>query len=565
MAKKDSGMYYMGNDNLPNRNWQGEYTPKMIKELKEARQNILKFAERYFYIVNLDRGREKIKLYPAQKTALRAMRDNRFYILLASRQIGKSTLMTIYLLWQACFQNDQRILLVANKEATAIEIFSRVRMAYEELPNWLKPPVKEYAKTSMTLENGSRIGITTTTGTAARGQSVNCLVIDEMAFIEPHLVDEFWKSVYPIISSSKKSKAFICSTANGTQNLFYRIYNEAETNPDSAWAHGKIKWDEVPGRDEKWAAETRASIGSREAWLQEFECEWINSGESSIDDDLYELMETQVCEPKVTLDDGCYQIWEEATQGRIYSAGVDTAEGVGKDYSVVQIMDITDPAEVRQVAVYRNNKISPMEFSNKVYDILRNYGSPLALVERNNCGAQVVDRLLYDKGYPKLVSYGSTIAHRKKRMAGMIAHTNTKHKGILNMRYWLNDLKSIVMRDERTMKELRDFVRYPNGTWKARAGCNDDLVMALMYAYYILDPDICEQYFEIIEKDDTGRPKTIEAMDFGLSLFEDPTSIYTNEGMGNGNPELNPVFWGMDNDGPSDDYIDLIDQGYTPL
>jgi len=27
----------------------------------------------------------------------------------------------------------------------------------------------------MTLENGSRIGITTTTGTAARGQSVNCV------------------------------------------------------------------------------------------------------------------------------------------------------------------------------------------------------------------------------------------------------------------------------------------------------------------------------------------------------------------------------------------------------
>lgn len=86
-----------------------------------------------------------------------------------------STMMTIYILWQACFNADQRILLVANKEATAIEIFQRVRMAYEELPNWLKPPVKEYAKTSMTLENGSRIGITTTTGSAARGQSVNCV------------------------------------------------------------------------------------------------------------------------------------------------------------------------------------------------------------------------------------------------------------------------------------------------------------------------------------------------------------------------------------------------------
>ncbi len=567
MADKNDGSYYMGNENLPNRNWKGEYTPKMVKELKEAKKNILKFAERYFYIISLDRGKEKIKLYPAQKAALRDMRDERFYILLASRQIGKSTLMTIYLLWQACFNKDQRILLVANKEATAIEIFSRVRMAYEELPNWLKPPVKEYAKTSMTLENGSRIGITTTTGTAARGQSVNCLVIDEMAFIEPHLVEEFWKSVYPIISSSKKSKAFICSTANGTQNLFYKIYNDAETNPDSVWNRGKIMWNEVPGRDEKWAAETRASIGSDEAWRQEFCCEWINSGESSIDDELYEKMEKDICDPIAVLDDGCYKIWEEPDPSRFYAAGVDTAEGVGKDSSVIQVLDITDPAEIRQVAVYKNNKISPLEFSNKVYQILRNFGNPLALIERNNCGAQVVDRLLMDLGYPKIVSYGNRAAHRKNRMAGMIAHTNTKHKGIINMRYWMNDLHSIVMRDKDTLEEFRDFVRYPNGTWKAQRGKHDDLVMAMMYAYYVLENDICEQYFEILEKDDTGRPKIIEPMDFGVTLFEDATSIYNNSDMSI-SPDLNPVYWGM-SDGTDqemgDDYYDLIDAGFTPL
>lgn len=96
------------------------------------------------------------------------MRDNRFFILLASRQVGKTTLMTVYALWNACFNDDQRILIVANKEGTAIEIFKRVRMAYEELPNWLKPGVTEYGKTSMTLGNGTTIGISTTTGTAAR-------------------------------------------------------------------------------------------------------------------------------------------------------------------------------------------------------------------------------------------------------------------------------------------------------------------------------------------------------------------------------------------------------------
>jgi len=270
MSKKTNKTeFYLGNPNLPAADAVIAYEPWMIKELEKAKDNILYFAESFFHIINLDRGREKIKLHSCQKRVIRKMRDNRFFILLASRQIGKSTIMTIYMLWYACFMNDQRILLVANKESTAIEIFQRVRMAFEELPIWLKPGVKEYGKTSMTLDNGSRIGITTTTGTAARGQSVNLLIIDECAFIESHLVEEFWRSVFPIITSSKKSKVFICSTANGTDNLFHKIYDGAEKE-ENGWGYDKIMWDEVPGRDEKWASITRQALGSTEAWLQEF-------------------------------------------------------------------------------------------------------------------------------------------------------------------------------------------------------------------------------------------------------------------------------------------------------
>jgi tRNA(Met) C34 N-acetyltransferase TmcA len=184
MAKKEDVKFYMGNQNLPSKGSSFAYTPDQITELEKCSKNILHFAENYFFILNVDDGKKKIKLYKAQKRVLKKMMENRFFCLLASRQIGKSTLMTIYILWIANFFPDQRILLVANKESTAIEIFSRVRMAYEMLPNWLKSPVVEYAKTSMELENNSRISITTTTGTAARGQSVSVLIIDECAFIE---------------------------------------------------------------------------------------------------------------------------------------------------------------------------------------------------------------------------------------------------------------------------------------------------------------------------------------------------------------------------------------------
>jgi hypothetical protein len=95
-----------------------------------------------------------------------------------------STISTIFLLWTAIFQSDQRIMLVANKEATAKEIFKRMRMAYENLPNWLKAPVQYYGMESMELANGSKIGITTTTGTAGRGSSANLLFIDEADWIE---------------------------------------------------------------------------------------------------------------------------------------------------------------------------------------------------------------------------------------------------------------------------------------------------------------------------------------------------------------------------------------------
>ena len=546
MSKKSSKTeFYLGNPNLPAADARIAYEPWMVKEIQKAKDNILYFAENFFYIINLDRGREKISLHSCQKRAVRKMRDNRFFILLASRQIGKSTMMTIYILWQACFMDDQRILLVANKEATAIEIFQRVRLAFEELPVWLKPGVKEYGKTSMTLDNGSRIGITTTTGTAARGQSVNCLVIDEMAFIEPHLVEEFWKSVFPIITSSKKSKVFVCSTANGTDNLFYKLYDGAEKG-ENGWAYDRITWNEVPGRDEKWALNTKQAIGSIEAWLQEFECQFLSSGESSIDEALFHDMAQKCREAKIVLEDGNYKIWEEPDSSRIYAAGVDISEGVGIDASSIQIIDITDISDIRQVAVYHNRHIPPLEFANKVYTILRNWGSPLALIERNNCGAQVVDRLAFDMGYEKVVSYGAKVANRARPQMGMIAHTNTKYKGVMNMRYFINEIKAVHINDIDTLKELRDFVRYPNGTWKAKSGYHDDRVMSLIYALFILEKELTERYFDIIELDDHGKPLLLEPMDFGISLFEDPTSIYNDfELVGINNNYMSPVVFGM--------------------
>jgi hypothetical protein len=550
MPKKDTSKYYLGNENLPVKGSQFEYTPNQIKELSKCSKNILHFAENYFYILNIDDGKKKIKLYKAQKRVLRKMMDNRFFILLASRQIGKSTLMTIYILWMANFHSDQRILLVANKESTAIEIFSRVRMAYEMLPNWLKSPVVEFAKTSMELENNSRISITTTTGTAARGQAVSCLIIDEAAFIEPHLMEPFWASVFPIVSSSKKAKVFICSTPNGTGNLFYNIYTGSLENKNG-WQNDKILWNEVPGRDEKWVKEIKGGLASEEKWQQEFECKFLNSGTGSMSEESYNSMKQYIISPVEVLMDGKYKLFDKPQADRMYVAGVDTAEGIGGDFSCIKVLDITDLKNIIEVAEYYDNTIPVSEFANKVREVLSHWGDPLVCIERNNQGGQIADRLGYDMGYiNKIISWGAKLAGRKNtQLLGMVSSRNTKYNAVANARYYYNDKMVVEFRNEDSLNEVvKDFVKLPNDSWGAISGKHDDRTMALIWALMVLHDDIIDQYFSVDELDDCGKPCKISPLDYGLTYFENPTSIYTNEQIeGIENSQISPIYFGSSN------------------
>ena len=91
--KKKTKEIYMNNPSLPTAEAQFEWTPERIRELKKCKENLLYFAENYFYIINLDEGKQKIKLHSYQKKALRMIRDNRFSLFLFSRQSGKCLTM----------------------------------------------------------------------------------------------------------------------------------------------------------------------------------------------------------------------------------------------------------------------------------------------------------------------------------------------------------------------------------------------------------------------------------------------------------------------------------------
>jgi hypothetical protein len=564
MSRKTKKDIYMNNPALPTSEAQFEWTPERIAELKKCKENILHFAENHFFIVNADTGRGKIKLHSFQKKALRMIRDNRFSLFLFSRQVGKSTIATIFLLWIAIFQDDQRILLVANKENTAKEIFRRVRFAYENLPVWLKAPVEYYGLESMELTNGSKISITTTTGTAGRGSTANILFVDEADWIEPNMLNEFWASVYPIISSSTKSKIIMASTPRDTSGLFYRLYDES-LKGKNAWVHMKVLWNEVPGRDEKWAKDTMSGMADPNMWKREFECEFDEVGESAIDGELFDEMKRHTMDPLFLYDDGHYKLWERPNENRIYVAGVDISEGVGKDASVIQVLDITEPRQIKQVATYCNNKISPAEFTPKLREILQHWGDPIAMIERNNCGAQVVDNLKREYFYENIVNWGvDKVVNRNSTKLGIVSHTNTKYTGVLNQRYWINTMRCVQINDSDTVMEMKDFIRRKNGTWGAKDGSHDDRVMSLVWALMILNEEIAPHYFDIVDKDEAGKPRVIKSIDYGIKYFVRPSSMYDNEKDPLAGDAL-PVFMGSSNMSTNPDLDDLMMQGWRPL
>ena len=477
-------------------------------KLEPHTHNTLKRSQ-FHYITSVD---------PCESVPVRCISvDSKDHLYLAGKNLiptHNSTILTIFVLWMACFHDDHRAAIVANKETTAINIFKRIRMAYEQLPNYIKPGVKEYGKTGMTLGNDSSVIVSTTTATSIRGDTLNALAIDEAAFIEPHLLEEFWSSVIPSISSGKKSKILMVSTPNGIGNKFYEIFSGAEKGTMKGWKAERIDWWEIPGRDEEWKQDMISALGgSEEKFNQEFGNQFLDDASSAVGASVIEKFKREKKEAIWTSDDQEYIVYEYPNQNNLYVIGVDVGEGIGRAASVAQVLDVTDLQNIKQVAVYGSTTIEPYHFANKLSMIGSSWGLPPMLIERNNCGAQVIDALYYKHQYEKLVSY-SKISESEKynrtRNMGVLSHTNIKFDGIQNMRYWVNHLEVVNVNDPTTISEFETFVRQPNGIFKKRSDSFfDDRIMALVWSLFILEPEICEQYFTIAEFDTQNKPMKI--------------------------------------------------------
>lgn len=489
--------YYLNNRSLPTADSEYEWTPEMVAALARSREDIHYFAETFFTIINGNRQRECIKLREYQNRTLKSMQDNNRLLMLWGRQSGKTTLMTIYALWLANFHPDQLIIILAHKEKMAKEIFSRIKLAYSELPNWVKVSVdNEWNDLSAKFANGSRILTSPTSANAIRGQSASCIILDEFAFVEDSIARDFWTAVTPTLIMAPDAKMFVSSTPNGTDNVFYELYSRSEQGKNN-FKTEKVIWSDIPGRDGKWkknVIETELN-GDVDRFEQEYECRFLGSSNSAFPIRVFEQLKQDIKEPIQTLYEGNLNIWELPQTNRVYTMGVDVAEGLGKDASVIQVFDITDLTKIEQVAMYHSNLIDPTDFVTVIADVAKMYGNPVLSVERNNIGVDVCNRLYYDHNYPHFVNFGTAKSSSKNFRPGIISTNNVKAPAVVNMKTWLCNNWSLKIHDRRFSEELAHFIKKTNNVWQAERGHHDDIIMATVWALNVLHRNLVEDCF----------------------------------------------------------------------
>lgn len=597
-----------------------------IDEYVKCKMDVHYFAENYCWIKG-EKGEYvplKGKLRDYQTEIIDSFFNNRFNILMASRQVGKTIMSSITLLHFALFNNGKNILVTANKLDTAVEVLDKIREIYQRLPFFLQQGILNWNQKFMVFENKSRIKGFATTKTASIGQAADFLYLDEFAYLPDNIADKFYKSVFPTISSIENSKIIITSTPNGF-NLFHKLLMDAEKpeGEKSSYVAKRVYWWQVPKRfvtyvrmsqkkleefnltpesvlqhlrtrfsnnnselyynDElkkwvinvfnstdcseediiretigevklpqiaeitTWKKETIKDIGGEEAFNQEFDLRFINSSRSLLEETLieeltrnkkqFEWKPIDEFDKKLRFS---YQDLKWSTDELVYNSqlrkeykiilSIDVAEGLGLDYSVINIFkmtpksidlinsqkanykDVLDFVKLEQIGIYRCNIISVADLAEIFYLLTFEHFNPdnvKSVLEVNTYGNELLAHLPNVFGGNN--EYGSSVffrfKHRVDALDEKIGLKVGENKNLMVKDY--QDRvhgRSIIVSEHETIQEMTTFIKHTtsagNVRYAADGSAHDDTVMTIVNLTSIFGKTdfkgIVEDLFDIV-------------------------------------------------------------------
>lgn len=498
-------------DNLP-----FEYNPSEINELAKCKASINYFVTNYC-IIQTNNGRMLIRqaggLRDYQDQILETLRKSNLNILMASRQTGKTVTSSIFILWFLLFHPDKTALCVADNFTTTKELIDKFKISLEGLPFYMKPGINVINQSSVIFDSNSRLIGRTTTKKSGIGLTVNLLYIDEFAHINEANLDEFYRAIYPTVTADPNGKIIITSTPNG-RNKFWEIWKNA-IDGKSSYVPLRVDWWQVKGREDDWKEKTIADIGSVESFNQEYGLQFFSSDKlllNSRDLKKLDVIKEEYKNTNLMLDEELdyinkYLFFHKKYSNRSiedfkcddsnYVFSIDTADGIGGDYSVLNIYKVValpitelikkkeiikselDVISLVQVGYLRSNQIDINEFTTAceyiIYNIF-NTDQVRIVIELNHKGDIILNRFKENEDYwlGQIVKTKHTQAAVKFKPGLRLGPTN-KIKYCEKFRYLIT-INKIIPNDYITIMELMSFGKSKGGMYRGQNG-NDDLAM----------------------------------------------------------------------------------------
>ncbi len=463
---------------------------KHTKKIKAALSSPESFFKLMKIIDKQTQGLIPFVMNPEQKRLLEVLKTKNKVIILKPRQIGVSTLLRAYAFWRAyTSKHAGKWGVISFHERSAKHLRRMDSTFHENLPLLLRRKLAIENTTDFEFEDTRSSMCSYTAGSkgGTRSFTLTSAHLSEFAYYDnPGSVLASTTATLP-----KDGKLIIESTPKGCGDLFHQL---CVGSPDNGWTLVCFWWWEhaayrsyagssfEPTPEEEvlaaryglhpdqlqWRREQIGTIGAEDFRREYPGCleDAFYAGDSVyFDGDKLDSIEAVAMR-------GDRITFQEPEEDNCYVIGVDVAAGVNKDYSVITVASAIDN---QIVYVYRSNKISPSGFSDIVYKVACKYNDAFTLIESNNHGHLILDRL-------KMYGYTNLWCDARRRDWVTSLHSKVKIYEIL--REYIHNQMILKMPDVMLL-ELRSLI-VEKVAPEAPRGMHDDMAMSLALCYRAL-------------------------------------------------------------------------------
>lgn len=417
-----------------------------VNEWMMCRENPLYFILNYVYFRESG-GKQSYtseNLHVKLRRVVRIIFRHHMSILMASRQLGKSSISAAILAWSLIFYPDNRAVIFNFTKSAAQENLNKVKFIIKHLPDWLKMTVpnasRSEIKTYLELKNGSRIdtfypSTTTSPDTLSRSLSIPVIYVDEVAFI-PH-IHEIYGAAQPTISKAREQAIkngypyfiLMSSTPNGVDDkgkFFYEMYDKAVESDNlfvadsesgiEDWAESaddviadksknsfvrvRYHWSEDATKNIEWYEQQKKELNFNTRQInQELDLLFVGGTDCIFDDETLQkfvyVKRDAVIDLKHQAKLDIFQT--DFDQKDYYLVGVDTASSIKGAFNAIEIFTYKD---FRQVAEMNVRLASSTKYGEVLDDLFKwlykIVGTRILLcIENNTIGKPIIEHLLY--------------------------------------------------------------------------------------------------------------------------------------------------------------------------